>query len=70
MNEMSPKQKVMQLAQQLDGIVTALNACIDDPESLSMCVTLIERAAVIAPRLHDDIDRLDTEAPVHQGCGA
>lgn len=53
-------QKAMAMAQQLDGIANALNACIDNPENHSLCVHLIERAAVLAPLLLRGLDNLDS----------
>lgn len=48
------------LAMQIEGLVTALNSCIDDPDRHSLCVSMIEEAAIIAPKLSSLIDRADT----------
>lgn len=50
-----------QMALQLEGLITALNSCIDDADRQSVCVSMIEEAAVIAPKLSSLTDRVDTQ---------
>ena len=57
-------QQMLQKAQQLEGLVSALNACIDDPDRHTICVHLIEEATEIAPLLTRGIDSADTRFPV------
>lgn len=43
-------------AMQIDGLVTALNCCIDEPDLHSVCVSMVEALASISPVLLVGLD--------------
>ena len=58
-----PLTEMTSKGQQLDGMIHALNAWIDEPEHKNLCLGLIQGAADLAPQMLCGLDRADMRFP-------
>lgn len=59
MNIRAEFQSLQQHAHQLNGIITALNCCIDDRERNNICAELVAEADKLSSIILDEIDHVD-----------
>lgn len=45
-------------ALQLEGIISAINCCIDDPARRNLCIDMIEVANELATKVSSGVDRI------------